>query len=112
MEATTQRSHQSSPEELQVWRERGRLLAPGRGAHLPDRGAVSGMSSERVARYSGGAAPALHRFPYPALANQLSIILRSEATKDLLLTQHEIPRHARNDNTGRARRKVYECHAV
>src|ERR1019366_3069435 len=49
----------------------GRLLAPGRLSRLPD-SAVSGAVRRRVllarARYSGGAAPVLHRLPCPAFA--------------------------------------------
>jgi len=46
-----------------------RLLAPGRAARLPDSSFGQWRRvSRRCARYSGGAAPALHRFPCPAFA--------------------------------------------
>ena len=57
--------HQPSPEGIAWWRERRGLLAS--GLRSPSRfpsGVVSEESaSEGRARYSGGAAPVLHRFP-------------------------------------------------
>src|SRR6185437_9195083 len=55
-----------------------RLLAPGRVARLPDRSVGQWLVRARViARYSGGAAPASHRFPCPAFAVNASIVFES-----------------------------------
>ena len=58
----------SSPEETKSWRER--RSSPGSGLNsLAFPTEVSGCESDVAARYSGGAAPAFHRFPCPALAS-------------------------------------------
>src|SRR5471030_2032857 len=46
----------------------GRLLAPGCVARLPDLPGQWHRKHAHLARYSGGAAPALNRFPCPAFA--------------------------------------------
>ncbi len=45
----------------------GRLLASGYTARLPGCDTSGVVSDEKLARYSGGAAPVSHRFPCPAL---------------------------------------------
>src|SRR5688500_4096195 len=65
--------HQHLPRGSETWRER--KSSPGSGPRRSPtrRYSTSGATSARcVARYSGGAAPASHRFPWLPLANRLS----------------------------------------
>lgn len=54
----------TSPEALQSGADESRLLAPGRRTHLPSRRGQWCYECVFTARYSGGAAPASHRFPW------------------------------------------------
>ncbi len=59
------------PRHSECGTSRGRLLAPGRVAHLPDPVGQWLVEDACYARYSGGAAPALHRFPWPPLVRSV-----------------------------------------
>ena len=62
------------PREPSCGAREGRLLAPGLSFAFPTE--VSGCSNERTAtRYSGGAAPALHRFPWSTRASNCGVKL-------------------------------------
>jgi hypothetical protein len=92
--------HQSSPEELNLWRERG--SSPGSGpprspSRLFSQWRCEGACS--TARYSGGAASALNRLPCPAFAINCtsklrqSILRRKRAGRSAAYRVREDPDH-------------------